>query len=126
LPPAYSAKIRLLENLSRWARNDDAAVRNVSHAADQDDSGRSPPAQRLTAQQPFVRLPQHRDAVVGDGLRRRRDLTPPVPGREVVITLPNGSYLQIPDGGHLGFMERVEAVDTAALKSFGDATALVH
>ena len=49
-------------------------------------------------------------------------VTPPYLGREVADALPNGRYLQIPDAGHLGFLERPEAVNAAMLKFFACAT----
>ena len=50
-------------------------------------------------------------------------VTPPHLGREVADALPNGRYLQILDAGHLGFFERPEVVNTAALKFFANSTA---
>jgi pimeloyl-ACP methyl ester carboxylesterase len=44
---------------------------------------------------------------------------PPHLGREVADALPNGRYLQIPDTGHLGFLERPDAVNAAVLEFFG-------
>jgi pimeloyl-ACP methyl ester carboxylesterase len=46
-------------------------------------------------------------------------LLPPYLGREVADAIPQGRYLQIPDTGHLGFIERPEAVNAAALEFFG-------
>ncbi len=43
---------------------------------------------------------------------------PPHLGREVADALPNGRYLQIPDTGHLGFIERPQAVNAAMLEFF--------
>ena len=45
-------------------------------------------------------------------------VTPPHLGREVADAMPNGRYLQIPDAGHLGFLERPQAVNSAALQFF--------
>jgi pimeloyl-ACP methyl ester carboxylesterase len=42
-------------------------------------------------------------------------------GREVADAIPNGRYLQIPDAGHLGFIERPDVVNAAALEFFGGA-----
>jgi pimeloyl-ACP methyl ester carboxylesterase len=47
-------------------------------------------------------------------------ITPPHLGREVADALPNGRYVQIPDAGHLGFLERPDAVNSVALKFFTD------
>jgi pimeloyl-ACP methyl ester carboxylesterase len=43
---------------------------------------------------------------------------PPHLAREVADAMPNGRYLRIPDTGHLGFIERPEAVNAAALEFF--------
>ena len=47
-------------------------------------------------------------------------MTPPHLGQEVADALPNGRYLQIADTGHLGFLERPEAVNAAMLQFFAD------
>ena len=44
---------------------------------------------------------------------------PPHLGREVADAMPNGRYLQIPDTGHLGFIERPDVVNAAVLEFFG-------
>jgi pimeloyl-ACP methyl ester carboxylesterase len=41
-------------------------------------------------------------------------------GREVADAIPNGRYLEIPHTGHLGFIERPQVVNAAALKFFAD------
>ena len=46
---------------------------------------------------------------------------PPHLGREVAEALPNGRYLEIPDTGHLGFIEKPQEVNAAALKFFADS-----
>jgi pimeloyl-ACP methyl ester carboxylesterase len=46
---------------------------------------------------------------------------PPHLAREVADALPNGRYLQIPDTGHLGFLERPEPVNAALLEFFAAA-----
>ena len=43
---------------------------------------------------------------------------PPHLGREVADALPNGRYLEIPDTGHLGFIEKPQVVNAAALEFF--------
>jgi pimeloyl-ACP methyl ester carboxylesterase len=53
----------------------------------------------------------HRDDVVAAS----------VLGKEVADAIPNGSYLEIPDTGHLGFIEAPVAVNAAALKFFADS-----
>ena len=45
-------------------------------------------------------------------------VTPPHLGREVADAIPGAKYQQIADTGHLGFLERPEMVNAAALKFF--------
>jgi pimeloyl-ACP methyl ester carboxylesterase len=45
---------------------------------------------------------------------------PPHLSREVADALPKGRYLQIPDAGHLGFIERPDLVNAAALEFFAE------
>lgn len=46
-------------------------------------------------------------------------LLPPHLGKEVADALPNGRYQEIPDTGHLGFIERPDVVNAAILEFFG-------
>ncbi len=46
-------------------------------------------------------------------------LLPPYLGREVADAIPGARFLQIPDTGHLGFIERPDAVNAALLEFFG-------
>ena len=46
---------------------------------------------------------------------------PPHLGREVADAIPSGHYLEIPDTGHLGFIEKPQEVNSAALKFFADS-----
>ncbi len=121
LPVAYDAKVRLLESFSRKTLNDDAAIgdwiemfgiwpiKSTPGLRCQLDV--SPGDNRLTAYR-SIAAPV---LVIGfsDDL-----VTPPYLGREVADALPNGRYLQIPDTGHLGFFERPQAVNAAALQFF--------
>jgi pimeloyl-ACP methyl ester carboxylesterase len=50
-------------------------------------------------------------------------IVPPYLAKEVADALPRGRYLQVPDAGHLGFLERPEAVNAAVLQFFGEAMA---
>ncbi|MGH3970234.1 MAG: alpha/beta fold hydrolase [Mycobacterium sp.] len=123
LPPEYDAKVRLLESFSPKTLNDDVAVADwigmftmwpikpTSGLRCQLDVG--PGTNRLPAyrgiQQPVLVIGFADDVV-----------TPPHLGREVADALPYGRYLQIPDAGHLGFLERPQAVNTAALDFFAE------
>jgi len=57
------------------------------------------------------------DAVIGfaDDL-----VLPPHLGAEVASAIPNGRYLEIADTGHLGFLERPDAVNAAILDFFAN------
>jgi pimeloyl-ACP methyl ester carboxylesterase len=46
-------------------------------------------------------------------------VTPPYLGAEVADAIPNARYLQIPDSGHLGFIERADIVNAEILAFFG-------
>lgn len=123
LPPEYHAKVRMLEGFSPKTLNDDEAVADwiamftmwpvklTPGFRRQLDIG--PGTNRLPAyrsiQQPALVLGFADDVV-----------TPPHLGRELAEALPNGRYLQIPDAGHLGFLERPQAVNAAALEFFAE------
>lgn len=122
LPPKYDAKLRLLENFSPTTLNDDAAVRDW---IDMFTMWPMKPTPGMLAQVDIApassRLSAYRSIeapvlVIGfaDDL-----LLPPYLGREVADAIPNGRYLQIPDTGHLGFIERPDVVNAAALEFFG-------
>ena len=121
IPPAYDAKIRLLENFSPATLNDDNAVRDwidmftmwptkvTPGLRDQIDI--APRQNRLPAYGAIVAP----TLVIGfaDDL-----ILPPHLSREVADAIPQGRYLEIPDTGHLGFIERPDAVNAAALEFF--------
>jgi pimeloyl-ACP methyl ester carboxylesterase len=50
-------------------------------------------------------------------------VTPPHLGREVANAIPNGRYMEVADTGHLGFLERPQAVNALALQFFAGAAA---
>jgi pimeloyl-ACP methyl ester carboxylesterase len=121
LPPAYEAKIRLLEGFSRKTINDEKAVEDWITMFSTWPTKLTPGVRCQLNVTPLTnRLPAYRSIAApvlvigfGDDL-----VTPPHLGREVADALPNGRYLQIPDAGHLGFFERPEAVNAAILKFF--------
>ena len=119
LPAEYEAKIRLLESFSPKTLNDDAAiadwiamftmwpVKSTPGLRCQIDVG--PPGNRL----PAYRNITHPVLVLGfaDDV-----VTPPHLCREVADAIPDGRYLEIADAGHLGFIERPDAVNKVALE----------
>jgi pimeloyl-ACP methyl ester carboxylesterase len=123
LPAAYDAKMRLLESFSPKTLSDDRAVgdwiemftmwptKPTPGLRAQLDVG--PDGNRL----PAYRSITHPALVIGFG----DDVVLPAHlGREVADALPNGRYLEIADAGHLGFIEKPQEVNAAALKFFAD------
>ncbi|MBD0323874.1 MAG: alpha/beta hydrolase [Aldersonia sp.] len=125
LPKSYDAKIRLLESFSPRTLNDDRAVADWIDMFTMWPTKQTPGLRTQLAVGPQGnRLPAYRSIthpalVIGfaDDV-----VLPPHLGREVADALRNGSYLEIPDTGHLGFIEQPDAVNTAALKFFAGAT----
>lgn len=121
LPAAFDAKNRLLENFSRKTLNDDAAIADWIAMFNMWPTKLTPGFRcQLDAAPHENRLPAYRNIAAPVLVIGFSDdvITPPYLGREVADALPNGRYLQIPDTGHLGFLERPEAVNAAMLKFF--------
>ena len=124
LPPSYEAKLRLLEGFSPKTLNDDKTV------ADWIDTFTMWPTKWTSG----IRA-QHDIAPENDRLPAYKAITthvlvigfaddvvmPPHLGAEVADALPNGRYLEIADTGHLGFLERPHAVNSAILGFFAHA-----
>lgn len=123
LPASYDAKLRLLESFSPTTLNDDAAVRDW---IDMFTVWPTKPTPGTRAQLDVCphdnRLPAYRSIMAPALVIGFADdiVLPPHLGREVAEALPNGRYLQIPDTGHLGFIEKPQVVNAAALKFFGE------
>ncbi|OBI76998.1 alpha/beta fold hydrolase [Mycobacterium sp. E740] len=123
LPPMYDAKMRLLESFSPKTLNDDAKARDwidmfTMWPAKSTPGGRA----QLEISPHDNRLPAYRSItsptlVIGfaDDL-----VLPPHLSREVADAIPNGRFLEIPDAGHLGFLERPQVVNKAALDFLAD------
>ena len=126
LPSSYEAKIRLLENFSRKTLNDDVAVEDWIAMFS---TWPVKPTPGLRCQLDITphsnRLPAYRSIAAPVLVIGFADdvLTPPYLGREVADALPNGRFMQIPDAGHLGFFERPDAVNAAALQFFASVKA---
>ena len=121
LPPSYDAKVRLLESFSRKTLNDDAAVRDWIDVFTMWPTKSTPGLRAQTDIGPRDnRLPAYRSItapvlVIGFG---DDVVLPPHMSREVAEALPNGRYLEIPYAGHLGFIEKPQVVNVAALDFF--------
>ena len=121
LPPSYEAKLRLLDGFSPKTLNDDKAVEEwidtftmwptTSTPGVRAQFGVAPEDSRLPAYwaitTPVLVIGFADDIVM-----------PPHLGAEVADALPNGQYLEIADTGHLGFLERPHAVNSAILDFF--------
>jgi pimeloyl-ACP methyl ester carboxylesterase len=121
LPPKYDAKMRLLESFSPKTLNDDHAVRDWIEMFTM---WPTKPTAGTRSQMRIApegnRLPAYRNITAPALVIGFADdvVLPPHLSREVADALPNGHYLQIPDAGHLGFIERPDVVNAAALEFF--------
>jgi pimeloyl-ACP methyl ester carboxylesterase len=125
LPAMYDAKMRLLESFSPKTLNDDLAARDWIEMFTMWPTKPTPGLKNQLRVAPDVnRLPAYRSITAPVLVIGFADdvVLPPHLGREVADAIPNGRYLEIPDAGHLGFIEKPQAVNAAALKFFADVT----
>lgn len=121
LPVSYDAKFRLLESFSPKTLCNDEAVAEWIGMFTVWPIKLTPGMIRQGQISPQVnRLPAYANIkspvlVIGFG---DDVVTPPHLGREVADAIPNGQFLQLADTGHLGFLERPEAVNSAVLQFF--------
>jgi pimeloyl-ACP methyl ester carboxylesterase len=124
LPPSYDAKVRLLESFSPRTLNDERAV---SDWIDMFTRWPTKPTAGLRCQLGIGpegnRLPAYRSIAAPVLIIGFADdvVLPPHLGREVADAIPHARYLEIPDTGHLGFIEQPQAVNVAALNFFADS-----
>ncbi len=123
LTPEYQAKIRMMESFSPKTLNDDRAAGewiemftlwpNKPTPGTRTQLSVAPTTNRLSAYRSIT----NETLVVGfaDDV-----VTPPYLGAEVADALPNARYVEIPDTGHLGFIERPEIVNAEILGFFGN------
>jgi pimeloyl-ACP methyl ester carboxylesterase len=124
LPTSYDAKVRLLESFSPKTLNDDVAVRDWIDMFTMWPTKPTPGFRcQLDVAPVGNRLPAYRSITAPVLVIGFADdvVLPPHLGREVADAIPSGGYLEIPDAGHLGFIEQPQAVNTAALKFFADS-----
>jgi pimeloyl-ACP methyl ester carboxylesterase len=124
LPAAYEAKVRLLESFSPKTLNDDAVVRDWADMFTMWPTKSTPGLRCQTGIGPEGnRLPAYRSITTPTLVIGFADdvVLPPHLGKEVAEAIPNGCYLEIPDAGHLGFIEKPQEVNAAALKFFADS-----
>ncbi|MBE1551154.1 pimeloyl-ACP methyl ester carboxylesterase [Mycobacterium sp. OAS707] len=124
LPATYDAKVRLLESFSPKTLNDDVAVRDW---IDMFTMWPTKPTAGLKTQLAIApegnRLAAYRSIATPVLVIGFEDdvVLPPHLGKEVADAIPNGRYLEIPHTGHLGFIERPQVVNAAALQFFAAA-----
>ena len=124
LPATYDAKVRLLESFSPKTLNDDVAVRDW---IDMFTMWPTKPTPGLKTQLSIApegnRLTAYRSIMAPVLVIGFEDdvVLPAHLGKEVADAIPNGRYLEIPHTGHLGFIERPQVVNAAALKFVADS-----
>lgn len=120
LPASFGAKVRILENFSPKTINS-PMIEEWLQMFIAFPLKRSPGWRAQLGVAPLEdRLPAYRSIpndvlVIGfaDDV-----VTPPALGREVGEAIPQGRYLQIANAGHLGFLERYDAVNKTILDFF--------
>ena len=120
LPPAYAAKVRVLENFSPKTING-PAIGDWMEMFTAFPLRRTPGWRaQLTVVPTENRLPAYRSIAAEVLVIGFADdvITPPALGREVGEAIPKGRYVQIANAGHLGFLERPEQVNAAMLDFF--------
>jgi pimeloyl-ACP methyl ester carboxylesterase len=125
LPAAYDAKMRLLESFSPRTLNDDVAARDWIEIFTMWPTKPTPGLKtQLSIAPEGNRLPAYRSTTAAVLVIGFQDdvVLPAHLGREVADAIPNGRYLEIPHTGHLGFIERPQVVNAAALKFFAETT----
>lgn len=121
LPAEYDAKSRLLESFSPKTLNNDAVVEDWIGMFTLFPIKPTPGlACQLNVAPQTNRLPAYASITAPVLVIGFADdvVTPPHLGREVADAIPAGRYVEIPDTGHLGFIEAPDAVNAAALEFF--------
>lgn len=121
LPPEVDAKNRLLENFSPKTLNDDRAVQDWIEMFTMWPTKPTPGLRAQLSVAPETnRLPAYQQIAVPVQVIGFADdvVLPPHLSKEVADAIPLGRYLEIPDAGHLGFIERPDAVNAAMLEFF--------
>jgi len=123
LPASYDAKVRLIESFSPRTLNDERAVRDWIAMFSMWPTKPTPGLRcQLDVEPEGNRLPAYRAITTPTLVIGFADdiVLPAHLGREVAAALQNGRYLEIPDAGHLGFIEQPQAVNAAVLDFFAD------
>ncbi|MEO6795279.1 MAG: alpha/beta hydrolase [Mycobacterium sp.] len=119
LPAEYEAKVRLLESFSPKTLSDDNAIKDWIAMFTMWPVKNTPGLRCQLDVAPLTnRLPAYANItqpvlVIGFG---DDVVTPPQLSREVADAIPGAQYLEIPEAGHLGFIEKPDDVNKAALE----------
>ena len=120
LPPSYAAKVRLLENFSPKTINSEAALEWFEMFTAYPTKITPGLRGQMSVVPKGDRLSAYK-AITNDVLVigfADDTITPAALGKEVAEAIPAGRYLQIANAGHLGFLERPDAVNKAILDFF--------
>lgn len=123
LPPAYDAKVRLLESFSPKTLNDDRAVMDWAEMFSMWPTKYTPGLRtQLDVSPQSNRLPAYQSISASVLVIGFTDdiVMPPHLSREVADAIPRGRFLEIGDAGHLGFIEQPDTVNDAILQFFGE------
>lgn len=123
LPVKLSAKLRVMEGFSPKTLNDDRAVQEWIDTFTMWPTTSTPGVRAQFGVAPENnRLPAYRAITASVLVIGFADdlVLPPHLGAEVAAAIPNGRYLEIADTGHLGFLERPDAVNAAILEFFAN------
>jgi pimeloyl-ACP methyl ester carboxylesterase len=121
IPTAYDAKIRLLESFSpKTLSNDEAVAEWISMFTIWPIKITPGIIRQGWISPQGNHLPSYRGIHTPTLVLGFADdvVTPPHLGKEVADAIPGAKYQLIADTGHLGFLERPEVVNAAALKFF--------
>jgi pimeloyl-ACP methyl ester carboxylesterase len=119
LPPKFDAKMRMLESFSPKTLNDDRLVRDWAEMFTMWPTKQTPGLlTQLDVGPEDNRLPAYRSITTPVLVIGFADdvVLPAHLGREVADAIPTARYLEIPDTGHLGFIEKPEEVNAALLE----------
>ncbi|MBO0880966.1 MAG: alpha/beta hydrolase, partial [Mycobacterium sp.] len=123
LPPKYDAALTAVMNLSATTMADDAAARDWLDLFEFS-GGQPSPGVRAQRRMPhdFDRVAAYRAITVpclAVGFAADR-MIPPYLSREVADNIPGARYVEVPDAGHYGYLEKPEAVNQILLEFFAE------
>ena len=125
LPATFDAKLRMMESFSPKTLNNDVLVRDWSEMFTMWPTKQTPGLVAQSDAAPVVsRLPAYQAITAPVLVMGFADdvVLPPHLGREVADAIPTARYLEIPDTGHLGFIEQPDVVNAALLEFLAGQT----